>query len=158
MNSECIYDVLFPVIGTECLAWVRARLNAKVNPSQRVEGAKRRGFLWGQHQQRGGGSAQSKDRHLLMRHGNLGRSRGKAASGRFRRIQKVEEEGKGKTPLPSVPVLTLVPNCFSRSPAVAHSSHSRVCGSLSTPGCLAPFCWLTRWSRHGRQPGDLAPE
>lgn len=47
MNSECIYDVLFPVIGTECLAWVRARLNAKVNPSQRVEGAKRRGFLWG---------------------------------------------------------------------------------------------------------------
>lgn len=113
MNSECIYDVLFPVIGTECLAWVRARLNAKVNPSQRVEGAKRRGFFWKRHQQRGGGSAQSEGRHLLMRHGNLGRSRGKAASGRFRRIQKVEEEGKGKTPLPSVPVLTLVPNCFS---------------------------------------------
>lgn len=120
MNSECIYDVLFPVIGTECLAWVRARLSAKVNPSQRVEGAKRRGFLWGRHRQRGGGSAQSEGRHLLMRHGNLGRSRGKAASGRFRRIQKVEEEGKGKTPLPSVPVLTLVPNCFS--PISRHGS------------------------------------
>lgn len=49
MNSECTYDVLFPVIGAECLAWGRSRLSGKVNLSQRVEGARRMGFIWERH-------------------------------------------------------------------------------------------------------------